>query len=190
MFTAKTEISGLTLTLADPRYAEALFALVDKNRGYLRQWLPWLDHNQTVEDSDKFLRGCQASYAAQSELNVLIFFEDTLVGITGFNAISHLNRQGEIGYWLGEEFNGRGFMTAAVARVIELGFEKYNLNRQVIRAATGNRPSQKVAKRLGFTYEGTQREAGYLYGKYEDLEMYSLLKHEWPSNRPSDGSII
>jgi ribosomal-protein-serine acetyltransferase len=179
MFRADTKIEGLYLTLAELRHAPKLFQLVEQNRDYLRNWLPWLDYNTTVEDSENFLRNCQASYAAQSQLNVLLFYGEELVGTTGFNSISHVNHHADIGYWLSEHYNGRGFMTAAVEKLIQIGFEEYGLNRQVIRAMSHNSASRNVAERLGFTHEGCQRQAANQYGTYYDLEVYSLLKSEW-----------
>ncbi len=179
MFKTDTAVPGLSLVLANVQHADALFQLVDRNRTYLRQWLPWLDHNTQVDDSEHFLRGCQSSFASQSALNTLIFFQEDLIGTVGYNSINHANHDAEIGYWMSEDATGRGFMTEAVRTLITLGFQEYGLNRQVIRAATGNRPSRAVAERLGFTHEGCARQAGYQYGEYHDLEIYSLLKSDW-----------
>jgi ribosomal-protein-serine acetyltransferase len=175
----ETNVIGLHLKLCEPSYAEPLIQLINENRSYLRQWLPWLDKNTTAEDSLNFLNHCQAMHASQSQLNMLMLLNDELIGVTGFNNINHGNHHGEIGYWMSQAHTGKGFMTEAVRQVINLGFNDYGLNRQIIRAASGNIASQKIAERLGFRHEGTAREAGYLYGSYEDLEVYSLLKSEW-----------
>jgi ribosomal-protein-serine acetyltransferase len=90
-----------------------------------------------------------------------------------------VNHHADIGYWLSEHYNGRGFMTAAVEKLIQIGFEEYGLNRQVIRAMSHNSASRNVAERLSFTHEGCQRQAANQYGTYYDLEVYSLLKSEW-----------
>ena len=42
MFTHRID-ADLELRLLEPRDSAALFALVDANRGYLREWLPWVD---------------------------------------------------------------------------------------------------------------------------------------------------
>jgi len=41
--------------------------------------------------------------------------------------------------------------------------------------------SRKVAEKCGFKYEGLKRQAAYTKGKYEDIELLSLLREECPS---------
>ncbi len=45
----------LKLKLNDPKYAKEMFELIDQSRGYLREWLPWLDMNTTVQDTEAFI---------------------------------------------------------------------------------------------------------------------------------------
>jgi ribosomal-protein-serine acetyltransferase len=54
------------------------------------------------------------------------------------------------------------------------------MNRLYLRCAVGNIRSRKIALALGFSFEGTQRQAEWLYDHFVDLEMYSLLASEWP----------
>ena len=46
------ELKLLPIKLED---AESLFALIEKNRDHLRQWLHWLDFNTCVENSKEFI---------------------------------------------------------------------------------------------------------------------------------------
>ena len=71
---------------------------------------------------------------------------------------------------------GNGVMTAAVAALVEDGFERYRLVRVEIRADVANRASCAVAERLGFELEGVLRQ-GYRVTdeRYSDDAVYSLL---------------
>jgi len=42
--------------LLKERHAEELFALMNQNRKYLREWLPWLETNKSLEDTKEFIR--------------------------------------------------------------------------------------------------------------------------------------
>ena len=74
-------------------------------------------------------------------------------------------------------------MTRACRALVEVGFTRLDLNRIVIRAACGNDKSAAVPLRLGFTLEGTSRQAERLYDRYVDLRVYALLKEEWRGAR-------
>ena len=70
-------------------------------------------------------------------------------------------------------------MTKCVSAVINMAIVEMGMHRIVIRAATSNLPSRAIPERLGFTHEGTQRDSALVNGEYLDLEVYSILDHEW-----------
>ena len=155
--------------------AEAIFALTDRNRDYLRRWLPWLDGTRTASDTKQFLEHQLSRFAKGEALLVTIFYRGSLAGVAAFNSIDHVNRTGFIGYWLGEEFNGKGIMTSVVRDLIAIGKEYYSLQRIEIRCATGNARSRAIPERLGFQHEGTLRRAERVYENWHDLEVYAML---------------
>ena len=53
------------------------------------------------------------------------------------------------------------------------------MNRVEIRCATGNKKSCAIPERLGFTFEGIQRNGGWLYDRFVDYRIYSILANEW-----------
>ncbi len=168
-----------------PEDASELFALVDANRSYLRQWLPWLDSNQTIDDSLNFIRTCLDQAQAKNEFVSAIYDDAELVGLIGLHATNWANRSSVIGYWLAEPQQGKGIITCACKAILNYGFTTLNLNRIEIACATQNFRSQAVAKRLGITYEGTLRDAEWLYDHFVDHRIYSMLQREWFSNQPS-----
>nr|WP_228024535.1 GNAT family protein [cf. Phormidesmis sp. LEGE 11477] len=164
------------LALAD---TDALFALTDANRSYLRQWLPWLDSNLNSKDTRAFIKQkIEKAYLCQ-ELVSAIFYDHIIVGLIGLHDINWSNRSSSIGYWLDAAHQGKGVMTLACQSMIDYGFTTLNLNRIDICCAVGNDRSEAVAKRLGLTYEGTLREAEWLYDHFVDLKVNSMLRYEW-----------
>jgi ribosomal-protein-serine acetyltransferase len=51
------------LRIYEERHAQEVAELVDQNRIYLRQWLPWVDNSRTVEDSKAFIRSSLEQFA-------------------------------------------------------------------------------------------------------------------------------
>lgn len=182
MATCNTDTPGLILVNADPIYADPVYNAVENNRSYLRKWLPWVDQSTCVEDTRLFLTTCKQQYAMQKQFNALMFFNDEFIGITGYNSLDHGNHRGEIGYWMIENAQGKGLMTSAVQKIIQLGFESFDLNRQVIRAAEQNNPSRSLAERLGFQFESIERQSTKLRDTYYNTAVYSLLKQDWQND--------
>lgn len=158
---------------------ERVFQLIERNRTFLRRWLPWLDENRSVLDTRPHVDHWWRGYHQGLGFSLGIFYCDDFAGTIGFHAFDERNRITSLGYWLGEEFTGRGIMTRSVARMTQYAFSERNMNRLYIRCAVGNARSSGIPKRLGFSCEGTQREAEWLYDHFVDLEVFSILKREW-----------
>jgi len=103
-----------------------------------------------------------------------------LAGQIGYNFFDRENRRTEIGYWLGESFQGKGLITRACKVLIENAFTNLNINRIEIRCCTGNVKSRKIPENLGFKLEGIARQAEWLHDHFEDLAVYAMLADEWP----------
>jgi ribosomal-protein-serine acetyltransferase len=159
--------------------AEELFALTEANRAYLRTWLPWLDWTTKVADTRHFIQSCQQQFADNKGFVAVIRYHGELAGVIGYNEIDWHNQVGYIGYWLAADRQGQGIITNACRSIINYGFFQLNLNRIVIACAAQNQRSQSIPKRLGFSYEGTAREAEWLYNHFVDHEIYALLKRNW-----------
>jgi ribosomal-protein-serine acetyltransferase len=108
-----------------------------------------------------------------------IWFHGILAGVIGFHGIDWMNRNVEIGYWLGEKFQGQGIMTKTCHALVDYAFYNYELNRVQIRCATGNKKSNAIIERLGFIKEGTTRQAEFLYDHYVDLFVYGMTSDIW-----------
>ncbi|MEO7021293.1 MAG: GNAT family protein [Ktedonobacteraceae bacterium] len=158
---------------------EELYQLTHSNRAYLRQWLPWVEYETSVESSRSFVLRSLQRYVENDGFNLGIFSQGRLAGIIGYHTVNWPNRHVEIGYWLGAAFEGRGLMTKACRALIAFAFEKLTLNRVAILCATGNARSRAIPERLGFTQEGVLRDGEWLYDHFVDLVVYSMLAREW-----------
>jgi ribosomal-protein-serine acetyltransferase len=170
----------IKLCLLEARHADALFALVEANRGYLREWLPWLDANTAAADTHNFVKSALEQFANNNGFQPGIFFRGQLVGVIGYHQIDWAHRSVSLGYWLAEAVQGQGIMTKACRFVVDYAFVELKLNRVEIRCATGNHKSRAIPERLGFKLEGTVRQAEWLYDHFVEHAVYGLLASEWP----------
>jgi ribosomal-protein-serine acetyltransferase len=159
--------------------AEELTALIDRNRPYLREWLPWLDHSTSILDTARFIGRSMEQFSDNNGLTLGILCGGRLAGVIGQHYVDSLNRRTEIGYWIDSRHQGHGIVTRSTSRLMDYAFREQDCNRVMLHCAVGNTKSRAVAERLGFVQEGVLREAEWLYDHYVDLVVYSMLKRSW-----------
>jgi ribosomal-protein-serine acetyltransferase len=171
--------SGVELRLLEERHAAPIFSLIDRDREYLREWLPFVDATLVEDDTLSFIRFSLEQFATNGGLTAGIWCGEQVCGVLGTRRIDWINRRVELGYWLGKSFQGKGIMTDCCRAMVNHLFDELNLNRVEIQSAVGNTKSAAVAKRLGFTLEGTRRQAELVNGEYLDLLMFGMVKGDW-----------
>ncbi len=175
----RTVAPGIEIRHFQMRDAEPVFAVVERNRERLREWLPWVDSTRSAEDIRQFIGRAIAQTEAGRGPQALIWAGQEIAGSIGFHPIDWPNRSTSIGYWLDAGFQGRGVITRACACLLDYAFEEVRLHRVEIRCGTGNRRSCAVPERLGFTREGVAREAEWMNDHWVDLVMWSMLEQNW-----------
>ncbi len=178
-FQVSEQVFLRTLTIAD---APILFCLVDNNRNYLRQWLPWLDDNTCVENSVTFIQSTQDQLAQNRGFQCGIFYQKHLVGMCGYHPIDRSNHSVTIGYWIAQNMMGQGIVTLCTKYLIDYAFTHLSINKVCIPAAENNLKSRAISERLGLVSEGIERAAEYLYGRYVNHVRYSILRSEWEAH--------
>jgi len=159
--------------------APALFALTDSCRDYLARWLPEMATVHAVDDSRLFIRWTTRQFEDGGGVHCGIWYRGETVGVIGLTHINRRDRRAEIGYWLGERFQGHGIMTRAVETITGHAIETLRINRVVIRAASDNVRSRAIAERLGYTFEGLSQEDSWLYGDDSEYAVYAMLARDW-----------
>ncbi len=166
------------LKLLEPHHAPELFALIDRNREHLQAWLPFPAETRSVEDSRRFIEGRLRALAQGRGLTVGLWHRGELAGLVGLRLYPY-SRRGELGYWLGREFQGKGLITRACRAMIAYAFRELKLHRVEIHCASRNHRSRAVPERLGFRQEAVLREACWTARGLDDLVIYGLLAREW-----------
>ncbi len=167
------------LRLHEARYAEEFFALIERNRAHIRKWQEWAAHENSLEDIRAYMKQTLLRFANNGVLQTGIWHRGRLVGAIGYPHLDWEDHKAEIGYWIDAEQQGKGIVTKACHALVTYAIEQYHLNRIEIYCAVGNARSRAVPERLGFTQEGTVRQAEWLNGGYVDMVIYGMLASEW-----------
>ena len=162
-------------TLKQTDFSE-IFKLVDNNRLYLRKFLGWIDKNVTKNDTLSFIKIQEKKMKEKQALVFSIWHKEKIIGLIDLHAIDHVNHSANIGYWINENSQGKGIITKSVKVAIDYAFENLNLHRIQILCATQNIKSQAIPLHLGFSHEGTLKDAISNYGNYFDAHLYGLVK--------------
>lgn len=141
--------------------------------------MPFVPLTKELSDSEQFVDAVLNTPLERLEFTFSIRKDDTLIGIIGNKNTDKLNKKTEIGYWLSKEHQGQGIITKSVVTLCDFIFNKLRFNRIEIKCAVGNTPSSGVPKRLGFTFEGIERQGEWIKeNTYYDLEVYSKLRSD------------
>jgi RimJ/RimL family protein N-acetyltransferase len=165
---------AVTLEPLGPQHVPALAALIDDDvKRYTM--VP------STPDDD-FVSSWVARYeAAWRDATRAGFAIRAADGIAGFAAIVRLEleaAQGEIGYFVGAPFRGRGIATSCVRLLTAWGHGPLALERLELRIDATNRGSEVVAERCGYRLEGVLRSTYFKEGMRADLGIWSRLRSD------------
>ena len=117
--------------------------------------------------------------SSEEPITLAITDESGIVGIISLEESNDEIQVAKIGIWIAEDYHGKGYGTEAVELITDYGFKELGLHRIYAHAYEGNKASQRIWEKLGFTHEGTLREQIFRRGDFEDAEVFGILKHEW-----------
>ena len=131
-------------------------------------------HPYTRRDGIDFL---DFAHSQEPECSFAIEYGDEAVGGVGFLVGRDIARMSaEMGYWLSEEFWGRGIATRAVSAMSEWAFDNYKLARVFAMAFAHNTGSIRVLEKSGFVREGVMRRSAIKNGVILDQILFAKVR--------------
>lgn len=152
----------------------------------LQQWLPWAHGGYGRQDALAYIRESSRSWKEGKAFDFAIRREDDLrrhIGNVSIWFLSKSFRTGEIGYWIRSDETTKGIATEVTASALAIAFDEMKLHRVILRIAVGNRASERIGEKLGFTREGILREEIKIRGTWIDHSVWGLLDHEYRTTR-------
>ena len=131
-------------------------------------------HPYTIDDAKAWL---ERVINHTPETNFAIAVDDEAVGGIGYILqVDVAYRSAEIGYWLGEEFWGRGLATNALKAVTDLAFMQHDICRLYAHVFEWNTASARVLEKAGYIVEGRLKKSVTKDGKTIDQLMYAITR--------------
>ncbi|MEA9392023.1 GNAT family N-acetyltransferase [Acerihabitans sp. TG2] len=161
---------SLRLSLPREDDAEDLFLLVQQEKTRLSQHLSWPPLINDIKDTLANIRQNRADFADGRSAVYVVRWDGNIAGIVSYNTIN--DKQAEIGYWLATAYQGQGVMSHAVTALMDWYEAAGKLDTFIIRCGAGNRPSNRLAQRLGFVFDYCQVRAEKIGDHYVDHNVY------------------
>ena len=168
----------LQLRLLEERHVEEYFALIERNRAYLREWDVSEAYEESVETLRVYVKQHLLQFANGEGYHLGIWYQGTLAGLLAYR-VNRRHRKVELGYWIDASLQGKGIVTQACRTMVRHAFEEGQVQKVEISCAAENTRSRAVPQRLGFTLEGVLRRSGWLRDHFGDGVFYGLLREEW-----------
>nr|WP_320025357.1 GNAT family protein [uncultured Acetobacterium sp.] len=145
----------------------------EKIAGNLRNTFPF---PYTLDDAHLFITKSIHQHK-RKQLNKAIIINDSASGSISLLMQDDVScKSGELGFWLGEPFWGKGIMTRAINQICETAFEDSNSVRIYARPFAENEKARKTLEKVGFQLEGVFKNSIYKNGRVMDSCMYALTK--------------
>jgi [ribosomal protein S5]-alanine N-acetyltransferase len=178
-------LKGRDVTLRPPRMSDyrEWAKLRGASRTFLEPWEPsWaadeLDRGPWRQRLSRYRR----EYAQGSAMSLFIF-ENGKGRLTGGISMGNIRRgvaqSAQIGYWMGEEHAGKGYMGAAIRLMLEHGFGVMRLNRIEAACIPDNERSIRVLEKAGFRREGLLRSYLRINGAWRDHLLYAITADDY-----------
>jgi RimJ/RimL family protein N-acetyltransferase len=98
------------------------------------------------------------------------------VGIISIDNIDKINRNAEVGYWIGKEYWNRGIATESLTLVIDYAFNKLDLHKIYASVFVQNAASIHVLEKCSLRKEGELYQQKYKHGKFHNVLLYGITK--------------
>ena len=159
-------------------------ALREASRDFLTPWEPtWpVDDLSRSAFRRRIRRYAEDLRTDQGYAFLIIRSSDNALvgGLTLANVRRGVAQAGSLGYWMGQPFVDRGYMTAAVRAVIPFAFGTLRLHRLEAACIPTNAASIRLLENTGFIREGYARDYLCINGIWQDHLLYGRLKDAKP----------
>ncbi|PPR79253.1 MAG: putative ribosomal N-acetyltransferase YdaF [Alphaproteobacteria bacterium MarineAlpha2_Bin1] len=179
-----SQFSGVDIYLRTPQFSDfnEWSTLRNESRNFLEPWEPkWSKNSLTKSDYRRRITRYEQDIRYERNIPFYIFLteRDILVGGVSLSNIRRgITQSCSLGYWIGEKFANRGYMTKAVAVSASIVFNVLKLHRLEAACIPQNIASRKVLEKIGFTEEGYARKYLQINGEWKDHTLFALLSSD------------
>lgn len=156
--------------------------LRSESRRFLAPWEPiWPSDELTRLGYRRRVKRYQRELREGSGYPFFVFASDgaaLLGGLTLSQVQRGVTQSGSLGYWMGERYAGRGYMSDAVRALVRFGFDTLRLHRIEAACLPHNDASIRLLEKVGFKREGYARAYLCIDGRWQDHLLYGMVSDD------------
>ncbi|MXN66105.1 GNAT family N-acetyltransferase [Stappia sp. GBMRC 2046] len=177
----ETVLTGEHVVLRAPSQQDfaAWSSLREESRGFLKPWEPqWPADDLSKASYRRRLRRYSREMREDRSYPFFVFRRsdgELLGGATLSNLRRGVAQCATLGYWMGEPYAGKGYMSEAVRLILPFAFVRLRLHRVEAACLPRNAASITLLEKVGFRREGYARRYLCIDGQWEDHILYARL---------------
>lgn len=157
-----------------------LFQLMSDEK--LTRFLTWEPH-ASMDTTKVVVQSLIESTQNDKGYHWCVWLDDKIIGLVSLIDVRRKIRtwtiyRAELSYWIGTEFQGKGYASEASGAIIEFGFNHLNLHKIIVAHALENIESQSICKKLSFIKYAHEHDAFQKDDVWHDLIWYELIKQQ------------
>lgn len=148
------------------------------------KYLPW--PLRTLDESREHLAKRKALTRLEKNNDAIVLaaeLDGRVIGDFTFILKSIDNKQGEIGWVLHPDFQGKGFALEGATAVLDLAFDSLGMHRMAATLDARNHSSAALCARLGMRREAHFVQEELFKGEWVSTEVWAILDREWAARR-------
>ncbi|MFC6269638.1 GNAT family N-acetyltransferase [Frigoriflavimonas asaccharolytica] len=172
------ETSRLLLNFPTKNDLESFLFEINSTDAYSKNLFS-ISYPFSAEQTNNWFEKCQEGNRNGLSIRFAIREKEVgkLFGIIGIH-INKEHQKAELGYWLGKNYWGKGYISEGLTAVIKFGFEELELNKIVATHFLFNPASGKAMQNAGMKLEGLQLQEYLQDGQFLDVKKYYILKED------------
>ena len=149
------------------------------------KWLLVVPHPYSLEDAKTWIISNKKKWKDKNRdsysYGIELKKEHRIIGAMSLMHLSKTQGTAEVGYWIEQDYHGKGYGGEALKAVVDFAFNDLKLRRLEASIFDGNNSSGKLLEKLGFKQEGFRKESkiSKSNGQLHDERLYGLLREEY-----------
>ena len=176
-------LKAKNVELRTPRYSDydQCRDLREGSKAFLELWEPKRGNDFFKRNAfNNRVKWAKKSAKTDQAYQFFIFdkFQTLLGSITIENIRKGPSNAATLGYWLGKQHTGKGFMREAVLNIVDFSFNRLNISRLEAATLPENKSSRRLLEKVGFKYEGVGQSYLQINGRWRNHILYGMLRND------------